>query len=169
MFAVGLADDLRSLKPSTKLIAEIAIASLLVFFGYRLQWVETLTGDTLLTLVWIVGIPNAFNLLDNMDGLCAGVTLIAGVSLLVVYAGGSPQPPELVYLSLLLGASTAFLVYNLHPASVFLGDSGSLFIGVSLATLALDLESVTSGQPSVLSVIAVPAFVLLIRFSTRPS
>ena len=162
MFAVGLADDVRSLRPLTKLIAEIAIASLLVFFGYRLQWVESLTGDTLLTLVWIVGITNAFNLLDNMDGLCIGVALIAGTSLLVVYSGVSLQQPEFVFLSLLLGAATAFLIYNLHPASVFLGDSGSLFIGVSLATLALGSGSTTSGQPNVLAVIAVPAFVLLI-------
>ena len=162
MSAVGLADDVRSLKPSTKLVAQVAVASLLVFFGYRLGWVESLTGDTLLTLLWVVGITNAFNLLDNMDGLCAGVALIAGVSLLAAYGGGSVDHPAVIYLTLLLGASAGFLVYNVHPASVFLGDSGSLFIGVSLAGLALGLGGATDGQPNILAVIAVPAFVLLI-------
>jgi hypothetical protein len=73
MFVVGLADDVRSFKPSTKLVAEIAVAAFLVFFGYHLNWVESLTVDTLLTLAWIVGITNAFNLLDNMDGLATGL------------------------------------------------------------------------------------------------
>ena len=162
MFLVGLIDDLGSLKPSTKLVAQIAVASLLVFFGYRLEWVDSLTGDTLLTLLWIVGITNAFNLLDNMDGLCAGVTLIAGISLFVAYGGEALDQPSVTYLTLLLGAAAGFLVYNIYPASVFLGDSGSLFIGVSLATLALGSGSPTSGQPNVLAVIAVPLFVLLI-------
>ena len=159
---IGLVDDLRSLKPSTKLVAEIGVASLLVFFGYRLQWVDSLTGDTMLTLVWIVGITNAFNLLDNMDGLCAGVALIAGASLLAAVGSMGMQQPETLYLSLLLGACAGFLVYNVHPASVFLGDSGSLFIGMSLATLALGLGGPSEGQPNVLAVIAVPALVLLI-------
>ena len=162
MFSVGLFDDLRSLKPSTKLVAQVAVASLLVFYGYRLEWVESLTGDTLLTLVWIVGITNAFNLLDNMDGLCTGVALIAGLSLLVAFGGPGMDSPSVTYLVLLLGACAGFLVYNVHPASIFLGDSGSLFIGVSLATLALGLETTAGGQPNVLAVIAVPAFVLLI-------
>ena len=159
---IGLVDDLRSLKPSTKLIAVIGIASLLVFFGYRLQWVDSLTGDTLLTLVWIVGITNAFNLLDNMDGLCAGVAVIASVSLLAAFGSMGAQQPEAIYLALVLGTCAAFLVYNVHPASVFLGDSGSLFVGMSLATVALGSGGLTGGRPNVLAVIAVPALVLLI-------
>ena len=83
IFLVGLTDDILNLKPSTKLVAEIALASLLLFFGYRLEWVESLTLDTMLTMVWIVGLTNAFNLLDNMDGLCAGIALIVGAALLV--------------------------------------------------------------------------------------
>lgn len=162
MCALGLADDVRTLKPATRLVVQIAIASLLVFFGYRLYWVESLTGDTLLTLLWIVGITNAFNLLDNMDGLCAGVALIAGVSLLAAYGGDGAGRPETVFVASLVGACAAFLVYNVHPASIFLGDSGSLFIGVSLATVTLGLGSQTDGQPNVLAVIAVPALVLLI-------
>ena len=162
MFVVGLADDVRSFKPSTKLVAEIAVAALLVFFGYQLNWVKSLTVDTLLTLAWIVGITNAFNLLDNMDGLATGVALIAGVSLLAVYGLSMPLQPSVVFLVLLLGASAGFLVYNISPASIFLGDSGSLFLGISFATLALGLGSPASDQPNVLAVIAVPVFILLI-------
>ena len=161
MLAIGLADDVRALKPSTRLVVQIAIASLLVFFGYRLHWVESLTADTLLTLIWIVGITNAFNFLDNMDGLCAGVAIIAGGSLLAAYAGAE-HSPEVAFVALLVGACAAFLTYNVHPASIFLGDSGSLFIGVSLATVTLDLGSRAAGQPNVLAVIAAPALILLI-------
>src|SRR5262245_44636828 len=67
MFAIGFVDDLVSLTPATKLVFEIVVASLFVFFGYRLSWVQSLTLDTILTLMWIVGLTNAFNLLDNMD------------------------------------------------------------------------------------------------------
>ena len=70
------------LRPSTKLVAEVALASGFVFFGYRLHWVDSLTLDAMLTLFWIVGVTNAFNLLDNMDGLCAGIGLIVAGALL---------------------------------------------------------------------------------------
>ena len=83
MFAFGLADDVLSLKPSTKLIVQIAVASALVFADYRLNWVGSTTLDIVLTLVWVVGLTNAFNLLDNMDGLCAGIAIIACGALMV--------------------------------------------------------------------------------------
>ena len=73
IFLLGLVDDVISLKPATKLIAQIALASTLLVFGYRLNWLDSVTLDILLTLVWVVGMTNAFNLLDNMDGLCAGI------------------------------------------------------------------------------------------------
>ena len=76
VFLVGLVDDVLSLKPATKLIAQIIVASILVFFDYRLNWVTSTTLDMLLTLVWVVGLTNAFNLIDNMDGLCGGIALI---------------------------------------------------------------------------------------------
>src|SRR5262249_28477852 len=78
IFAVGLADDLFGLKPYTRLVAEIAIASAYVFFGYRLGWLDSLTLDAVLTIFWIVGLTNAFNLLDNMDGLSGGIAVVAG-------------------------------------------------------------------------------------------
>ncbi|HVH25668.1 MAG TPA: hypothetical protein VM818_02875 [Vicinamibacterales bacterium] len=161
-FGLGLVDDLVDLKPYAKLVAEIAIASLFVFFGYRLSWVHSLTLDTLFTMVWIVGLTNAFNLLDNMDGLCAGTGLIAGTALLATLVMTEGATPEAMYLTLLLAAMAGFLVYNLFPASIFMGDSGSLFIGLNLAVLTLSAQSASNGTSSVLSIVAAPLMVLLI-------
>src|SRR4051812_22171283 len=162
MFAVGLVDDLVSLTPSTKLVFEIVVASLLVFFGYRLSWVHSLTLDTILTLMWIVGLTNAFNLLDNMDGLAAGLCLIAGSSVLGSLLSAGNPGPEAIYLALLLGATAGFLVYNFHPASIFMGDSGSLFIGLSLAVLTLNSPTRTQASANLLSVMAGPMLILLV-------
>jgi len=158
IFVIGITDDLISLKPTTKLIAEIAVASILVFFGFRLQWTSSLTIDLLLTMTWIVGVTNAFNLLDNMDGLCAGVALIAGITLLASASG--PTPANIIG-ALMCGALAGFLLYNFNPASIFMGDSGSLFLGLMFSTLALDTGQggYTSG---LFSVIAAPALMLLI-------
>jgi UDP-GlcNAc:undecaprenyl-phosphate GlcNAc-1-phosphate transferase len=161
IFVVGLTDDLRPLKPSTKLIAEIVLASVVVFLGYRLHWMTSLTLDALLTIVWIVGITNALNLLDNMDGLCAGVAVIAGVSLLAAQLP-SGVSPETIYLAALLGAACGFLIYNFHPASIFMGDSGSLFIGVSLAVLTLRSGADDGMTGQFVSAVAGPVFVLML-------
>src|SRR5262245_5793900 len=83
MFLTGLADDLWSLKPATKLVVEIGVAAMFLYFGYHLNWVNGVTVDWMLTLIWIVGLTNAFNLLDNMDGLCAGTAVVAGAAFLV--------------------------------------------------------------------------------------
>jgi len=162
IFLVGLADDLVDLKPYSKLVAEIAIASVLVFQGYRLMWVRSLTLDTLLTTVWIVGLPNAFNLLDNMDGLCAGTALIAGIALLATNLVTIGFAPEQLYVAVLLGAVAGFLVYNVHPASIFMGDSGSLFIGFNFAVLTLGSQHGQQAPGSVLSIVAGPLLVLLL-------
>ena len=165
IFAVGLVDDVLSLKPTTKLIAQIGTAATLVYFGYRLNWLESRLLDSILTMVWVVGLTNAFNLLDNMDGLCAGTALVVAVMLMIGLAGGAAQEragPELTFLALLAGAVAGFLVFNFPPASIFMGDSGSLMLGFSLATLTLGHEGVRGSRSDVLSVIAGPVFVLLI-------
>ena len=130
MFLLGLIDDIWSLKPFTKLIVQIVIAATLLFFEYRLEWTGSLIIDTLLTLAWIVGISNAFNLLDNMDGLCAGVSVIVGLTVLFTLMAQPNTGAEINFLVILLGATLGFLVYNVAPASILLGDSGSLFLGV---------------------------------------
>jgi len=162
MFVLGLIDDLVTLRAYTKLVAEVAIASLFVFFGYRLGWSSSLTLDTLLTMLWIVGLTNAYNLLDNIDGLCAGIALIAGVSLLTTLLLNGNVTPEANFLALLVGATAGFLVYNFHPASIFMGDSGSLFIGANLAVLSLGSPNGNGGASNVLSIIAGPLLLLLV-------
>jgi UDP-GlcNAc:undecaprenyl-phosphate GlcNAc-1-phosphate transferase len=160
--AFGLADDVASLKPSTKLIAQITVASVVVFFGMRLAWTGSLAGDAMLTLFWVVGITNGFNLLDNMDGLCAGTTIIAGLFLLAGMFHQAGATPPAVYLATLLGATAGFLVYNRHPASIFMGDTGSLFLGFNLAALTLVSGKASGGASGVVSVVAGPILLLLI-------
>ncbi len=165
IFVVGLVDDLITLKPFTKMIAQIALAATLVYFGYRLGWLESRLLDNLVTIIWVVGLTNAFNLLDNMDGLCAGTALIVAVTLITGLLTGASRvtgAAEIAYLGTLAGAVAGFLVYNFPPASVFMGDSGSLLLGFSLAALTLSNEGVRASRSDVLSVIAAPVFVLLV-------
>ena len=158
---VGLADDILSLKPSTKLVTQVAIASALLFFGFRLHWTSSLTFDAMFTLFWIVGITNALNLLDNMDGLCAGTALVAGFFLAIGSFRGAGPTPEVTYLAVLLGATAGFLVYNVHPASIFMGDTGSLFLGLNLAALTLVGPQGPRTAP-LISVVAGPVLLLLV-------
>jgi UDP-GlcNAc:undecaprenyl-phosphate GlcNAc-1-phosphate transferase len=116
-------------------------------------------------MVWLVGLTNAFNLLDNMDGLCAGTALIVAVMLLIGFWTGVSRDnaiAEMTLLASLAGAAAGFLVYNFPPASIFMGDSGSMLFGFTLAALALGNKGVRASRSDVLSVIIGPAFVLLI-------
>ncbi len=136
VFLVGLVDDLVALRPVTKLALQVAAASLAVWGGSSLGWTESLTLDALLTIFWLIGITNAFNLIDNMDGACAGVGTIAAASVaaIAVFSPGVP-PTGAIWAAALAGALLGLLVFNFNPASIFLGDSGSLFIGFLLAGL----------------------------------
>lgn len=165
MAAVGLVDDLINLKPATKLVAQIALASTLVYFDFRLQWLDSRLLDSLVTVVWVVGLTNAFNLLDNMDGLCAGIAIIVGGMMIVSLATGASRAvagDQMVFLALLVGAAAGFLVYNYPPASVFMGDSGSLMLGFGLAALTLNDAGVRGSRSDVISAVAGPVFVLLV-------
>ena len=162
---VGLVDDIKSLNASTKLIAQIAVAAGVVFFGYRLQWIDSRMLDSLITIIWLVGLSNALNLLDNMDGLCASISLVAAVMLIAGLLSGVTAHlagPQVTYLAVLAGASAGFLVFNFPPASVFMGDTGSMLLGFTLAALTLSDEGVRASRSDVLSIVAGPVFVLLI-------
>jgi len=158
LFVLGLIDDFIHIKPHTKLIGQILVASIVTFLGFRLQWVTSLTIDTTLTILWIVGITNAFNLLDNMDGLCAGIGLVAAAYLAVLFAGARPEAS--LAAMILAGSLAAFLVYNFNPASIFMGDCGSLLIGFTLAVLGLHYSG--SGGDNRLSAVVVPVMVLMV-------
>ena len=157
MCAVGLVDDFLHLKPSTKLTAQIAAACAAVLLGVTLDWSHSAIVNALLTIAWIVAITNAINLLDNMDGLCAGVVAIAALSL--AFAGAGP-PDALAYSAAMAGACAGFLVYNFNPASIFLGDSGSLFLGSSIAVLTAAGEH--RSTLGAVSALVIPALLLVI-------
>jgi UDP-GlcNAc:undecaprenyl-phosphate GlcNAc-1-phosphate transferase len=162
MFGIGLVDDVVSLRPATKLVFEIAVASFLVFFGYRLGWVSSLTLDTLITVFWIVGLTNAFNLLDNMDGLCAGLSVVAGCGVLAALLLNGVSGPEPIHLVLLIGAAAGFLVYNFNPASIFMGDGGSLFLGLNLAMLTISSPQHNDAPSRLLAIMAAPMLILMV-------
>ena len=158
LFLVGLLDDFIHVKPQTKLVGQILVASMVAFLGFRLHWFESLTIDTLITIFWVVGISNAFNLLDNMDGLCAGIGAIAALYFSFLFAG---MMPEAFLISLILAAAlVGFLFYNFNPASIFMGDCGSLFIGFMLAVLGLFYTEVAATHA--ISIYAVPVLLLMV-------
>jgi UDP-GlcNAc:undecaprenyl-phosphate GlcNAc-1-phosphate transferase len=140
VFVIGLLDDVRGLRVSTRLLVEVAAAVLVCALGIRIGTVS-IAGMTLhfgwlswpLTILWIVGVTNAVNLIDGIDGLAAGIALIAcaAITVLAIHLG---QPVMAVLMLALSGSLTGFLVFNFHPARVFLGDGGSLFLGFIIAT-----------------------------------
>ena len=135
--ALGLIDDLWKLPAPLKFAVEIAVGILLVVTGVR---ITALVGPGILggavTVVWIVAITNAFNFLDNMDGLSAGVALVVAVIMAVVSLQ-SGQFFIAALLAPLVGALAGFLLFNYPPASIYMGDTGSLFIGYFLSVLAV--------------------------------
>ena len=132
IFLLGLVDDLVEIKPSTKFLGEILASCVVVYAGLGFDLIPNPFLNLFLTLSWVVGITNAFNLLDNMDGLSAGV---AAISSLTTFIFSLVQGlPEIMALSLaVLGSSLGFLLFNSNPARIFMGDCGSLFLGFVLA------------------------------------
>jgi UDP-GlcNAc:undecaprenyl-phosphate GlcNAc-1-phosphate transferase len=145
MFAVGLVDDVRSLRARTKFLLQVAVAAGLCLAGVRLGALSIGEGfsvalpptlDVALTMLWFVGITNAFNLIDGHDGVAGGVALLALAT--ISYAAVVNGNEAVAFVALALsGAVLGFLLFNLPPASVFMGDAGSLFVGFSLAGLGL--------------------------------
>ena len=136
LFSVGLADDKFHFKPYTKLFCQIIAGSVVVAYGVILGLPKESFFSIPLTLVWIVLVTNSFNLLDNIDGLSAG---IAGISAFMLFLSSTVFPfnPLGLYGLILAGASFGFLPYNFNPAKIFMGDSGSMFLGFSLAVISI--------------------------------
>ncbi len=156
---VGFLDDFLSLRASVKLCGQIAVAVGAWFLDFRVgsmfgvnlpDWV-----DLLLTVFWFVALMNAFNLIDGMDGVAAGLGSIASAALIGSFLLRG-QPADCLVTLGLLGACLGFLQYNFHPARVFLGDTGSMFIGFTLA--AISLSTYTKG--TAFTALAVPALVV---------
>lgn len=160
LFTVGLIDDLLNIKPYQKLFGQLIGAVLVVGFGLTLPLTGNGLIDIWITVFWIVGITNAINLLDNMDGLAAGITAIAAGSLALGLAANG-QSAELVFVTVFVGALLGFLLYNFNPASIFMGDCGSMFIGFLLSTSVL-LGQSGGRSRSILTILAVPVLILFV-------
>lgn len=166
MFLLGVYDDLRPITPPAKLLGQILAATLVVFLGYTTNFFTPRIPDNivaqipniLLTYLWLVGISNAINLLDNMDGLAGGLALITAAILSFFF--WQVDNTGLLLISLALGGSVlGFLVFNFPPASIFMGDSGSLFLGFTLALLAIARQPQAS---NVFAVMGVPTLLFLL-------
>jgi UDP-GlcNAc:undecaprenyl-phosphate GlcNAc-1-phosphate transferase len=136
---LGLWDDRRGMSPLLKLVGQILAASILVLSGVRIGTFAWEPLNTIVTLGWVVVITNAMNLLDNMDGLSGGVGAVAAIFFLLL-AAINDQLLVGILSAALVGASLGFLVYNFNPASIFMGDAGSLFLGFILAAVAIKLR-----------------------------
>lgn len=173
---LGFADDRFSLSPKVKLFGQVVVAVLVwawAGLGFRILWPALPAGlDCLLTVFWIVGAVNAFNLIDGLDGLASGLALIAIVGMAgALFFMRNPQA-TLFYFAL-AGGLLGFLRYNYHPASVFLGDAGSMFLGFTVSTLPLASQVPNSFLVSVgvpLLAMGVPIFdtaLAILRRSVR--
>jgi UDP-GlcNAc:undecaprenyl-phosphate GlcNAc-1-phosphate transferase len=160
LFLVGLVDDIVHIKPYQKLIGQILGAAFVVYYGLTLPWTGSVFTNMALAIFWLIGITNAINLLDNMDGLASGIAVIAAGFLSLSFVN-SGQLNEALVLLIFAGALLGFLIYNSNPASIFMGDCGSMFVGFFLASSAL--MNVSGGRSrSFLPVLAVPILVLFI-------
>ncbi len=139
MTLFGLWDDRADLKPGVKLLGQALAAALVVAVGIQVKLFALPALNIALTMLWIVGISNAINFQDNMDGLAAGLATVTSAFFLVLAI-----TEELGLVATLaaatLGASIGFLYYNFNPASLFMGDAGSLLLGYMLAVLGIKLE-----------------------------
>jgi len=163
---VGLADDVRRLSPWTRLAFEAGIAAVLFTLSPELRITAFTPGSVasfIYTVVWITAITNAFNLLDNMDGLSAGVACVASIIFLIV----AVQTGQLFVAALLLaliGAIGGFMVFNFPPASIFMGDAGALFIGyiISVLTIVFTFYNPTPDDKSRLLAMLLPMVILAV-------
>ena len=135
----GLWDDHSRVRVLTKLSAQALAAAALVVAGVHVSLPMPLWANLALSFLWIVGVTNAFNLLDNMDGLAAGIGAVAAAYFLLLAAlNGQYLVGSLA--AAVLGACLGFVLYNFNPARIFMGDSGSLFLGFTLAVLGIKLR-----------------------------
>jgi UDP-GlcNAc:undecaprenyl-phosphate GlcNAc-1-phosphate transferase len=136
---LGLWDDRFGLPPIVKLLAQVVAGVILIAVGIQVSLPVPGWVNIALTLLWVVGITNAFNLLDNMDGLSSGVAAVAAAWIMLMAAiNGQFLVGGLA--AAVLGACLGFLIYNFNPAGIFMGDSGSLFLGFLMAVLGIKLR-----------------------------
>lgn len=151
--AVGIIDDIKELSPKVKLMGQIAAALVVIPFGVKVDFITNpFSGGIIalgiltipVTVFWIISATNAVNLIDGLDGLAGGTSLIAAVTMAAIAwnqagaPGGLASQYDMAVMALVLAAATlGFLRHNFYPAKIFLGDTGSMFLGYTLSTLAI--------------------------------
>jgi len=157
LLCVGLADDRWGLRPTVKLLGQTGAAIVAFSLGMRMTAVLGVNLpfaiDLLLTVLWLLAIINAFNLIDGLDGLATGLALIGAIGLATSFIFRR-LPGDVLVMLALAGSCLAFLRYNFSPARVFLGDSGSMFLGLTIAVMALTTES----KGTTITALALPLF-----------
>src|SRR6185436_365700 len=179
ILVLGLVDDRRKLSAGFKLLVQTIVAAGVAVGGERLKMFDIpFALSVAVTVLWILAVTNAFNLLDHMDGLSGGVALLAGAAFLAV-ALQTGQPMIAAMIVPLLGACAGFLLFNFPPAKIFLGDAGSLFVGFWLSCLTISFTFYVRNDAKYelynyfvpLAILAVPLFdtasVVLIRLLRR--
>jgi UDP-GlcNAc:undecaprenyl-phosphate GlcNAc-1-phosphate transferase len=159
MFGIGLIDDLIHISPPVKIVFQILAATMVIFFGNNtIDFFRWPIANIFLTFFWLIGITNSINLLDNMDGLAGGVALI--VSCFLSFFFWKSGNVELLIISLsIVGSVLGFLFFNFPPAKIFMGDSGSMMLGFTLASLAIARRTQAS---SIFAIIGVPTLIFLL-------
>ncbi|MBS3973892.1 MAG: undecaprenyl/decaprenyl-phosphate alpha-N-acetylglucosaminyl 1-phosphate transferase [Actinobacteria bacterium] len=178
IFIIGVIDDVVGLSPAYKLLGQAFAASIVIAAGVRIDFIGNPAGGGLialgllgvpLTLVYIVGFTNVINLIDGLDGLAAGVSAIGAISFLVI-AIHTNQFAAAALAAALIGACIGFLRYNFNPASIFMGDSGAMFLGLALAGISIlgVMKSVAAIALAVpLLIIGVPIFDTIVAIIRR--
>jgi len=162
IFALGLFDDLKGISVKSRLVVQLLLAAALAAGGLRPSlgflppWLAAIVG-----ILWIVGITNAFNFLDGLDGLSTGIALVGTLAMLTIM-GITNQPHVILLLSALAGTQLGFLRFNFQPAKAFLGSSGSLLLGYFLATTAILVTYLHEHATNWLMPLLTPVFVLAI-------
>jgi len=159
VFLWGLSDDFRPMRPQVKLLGQIIASCIIIFFDISFNISNYKLLSYVLTIFWIIGITNAFNLLDNMDGLAAGTVAISSIMIFLstLMTGDSITG----VISLILAAvALGFLPYNFNPAKIYMGDSGSMFLGFSLATISI-MGSYRVAS-NILVTLAIPVLILAV-------
>ncbi|OGU33828.1 MAG: hypothetical protein A2068_03695 [Ignavibacteria bacterium GWB2_35_6b] len=163
VLAVGICDDIRNLKPGQKFFFQLIAATLVYTSGFQISTITNpFTNELIelgifsypLTILWITGITNAFNLIDGLDGLASGIAAIAGLTICAISLLNNDITSAVIGI-VLAGSLFGFLHFNFNPAKIFLGDSGSLFVGFSLAVLSI--QSSTKGSTAFSMIIALLA------------
>jgi UDP-GlcNAc:undecaprenyl-phosphate GlcNAc-1-phosphate transferase len=163
LFVIGLLDDLKDIPPLAKLLGQTAAAAVVCYYGFRIDALSVVPGTVMhlgwlavpVSILWIVGMSNAFNLIDGLDGLAGGVALIGLLATATsAWLFGNTMTPW--YAIMLAGALLGFLRFNYPPAKIFLGDSGSLVVGFLLAVLTVKGATRPDGSVSAL----IPLFAL---------